>query len=47
MKYKYIVWVGGVDEYFKNYNNAKKCYDFWIKKNYDDVTIEKITMEKK
>jgi len=42
MKYSYIVWIGGVAEYFFTYQQAKKCYDFWIEKNYDDVVIEKI-----
>ena len=24
MKYKYIVWIGGVDDYYTNYTDAKK-----------------------
>jgi hypothetical protein len=43
MKYNYIVWVGGVDDYYINYKDAKKDYDDWISKGYDDVHIEKIT----
>jgi hypothetical protein len=30
MRYSYIVWK------LLTYNGAKKCYDFWIEKNYDD-----------
>ena len=44
--YKYIVWIGGVDEYFTNYTAAKKCYDYWIEEEYDDVVIEKIEEKK-
>jgi len=40
MKYKYIVWIGGVDDYYTNYTNAKRDYDNWINKGYDDVYIE-------
>ena len=45
MKYKYIVWIGGVDEYFRNYTDAKRNYDHWIDNGYDDVVIEKIEEE--
>ena len=41
-KYKYIVWVGGVDDYYTNYLDAKKAYDEWIAQGYDDVIIENI-----
>jgi len=41
-KYKYIVWVGGVDDYYKNYEDAKRAYNEWIDKGYDDVQIEEI-----
>lgn len=33
MKYKYIVWIGGVDEYFKNYTDAKNVMIIGNKKN--------------
>jgi hypothetical protein len=42
MKYKYIVWVGGVDDYYVNYENAKRDYDYWISQGYNDVILEKI-----
>ena len=45
MKHKYIVWIGGIDEYFTNYTEAKKCCDYWKQKKYDDVVIEKIESE--
>ena len=41
-KYKYIVWVGGCDDYYTNYNDAKRNADEWIAKGYDDVIIEQI-----
>ena len=41
-KYKYIVWVGGCDDYYTNYNDAKRDADEWIAKGYDDVIIEQI-----
>ena len=39
-KFKYIVWVGGVDDYYINYLNAKRDYDNWINQGYNDVCIE-------
>ena len=41
-KYKYIVWVGGCDDYYLTYKKAKQHYDEWILKGYDDVRLEKI-----
>ena len=41
-KWKYIVWVGGVDDYYTDYERAKEHYDEWIAKGYDDVTIQEI-----
>ena len=42
MKYNYIVWVGGVDDYYVYYADAKKSYDYWINQGYDDVILEEI-----
>lgn len=42
MKYKYIVWVGGVDDYYVYYSDAKRDYDEWVKLDYDEICIEKI-----
>jgi len=40
--WRYIVWVGGNDDYYKNYNDAKRDADEWKAKGYDDVIIERI-----
>ena len=37
-----IVWVGGNDDYYKKYEDAKRDYDDWIAKGYDDVVLERI-----
>jgi len=40
-KYKYIVWVGGVDVHLcKTYKVARNYYDEWLDKGYDDVILE-------
>ena len=41
--YKYVVWVGGCDDYYTTYERAKKHYDEWINKGYNDVYIQEIT----
>jgi hypothetical protein len=41
-KWNYIVWVGGVDDYYVYYRDAKRDYDEWIEKGYTEVCIEKI-----
>ena len=43
MGLKYIVWVGGVDDYYTTYEKAKEHYDEWVELGYDDVFIEVIT----
>ena len=40
--WRYIVWVGGVDDYYEDYSSAYKHYQEWLDKGYDDVCIEKI-----
>lgn len=40
MKYNYIVWIGGVDDYYVNYSDAKKDYDHWVENGYNQVFIE-------
>jgi len=40
--WRYIVWVGGVDDYYVNYKDAKRDADEWKDKGYDDVIIERI-----
>ena len=41
-KFKYIVWVGGCDDYYSNYLDAKRDADEWKSKGYNDVIIELI-----
>jgi hypothetical protein len=41
-KYNYIVWVGGCDDHYIYYEDAKRDYDYWISNGYNDVIIEKI-----
>jgi len=40
--WRYVVWVGGVDDYYKDYGKALEHYQEWLDKGYDDVVIEKI-----
>ena len=42
IKFKYIVWDGGVDDYYTTCKDAKRNADEWIDKGYDDVIIERI-----
>ena len=39
-KWNYIVWVGGVDDYYVYFKDAQDAYDEWIDKGYDDVILE-------
>ena len=41
-KWEYIVWVGGVDDYYTTYEKAKEAYDMWDELGYDELIIEKI-----
>ena len=41
-KWNWCVWVGGVDDYYVHYADAKRDYDDWIAKDYDDVILERI-----
>ena len=41
-EYKYIVWVGGCDDYYKSRKDAQHAYDGWIAQGYTDVQIERI-----
>ena len=38
--WKFAVWVGGVDDYFIDYESAKRHHDYWVDKGHDDVKIE-------
>ena len=37
--WRYIVWVGGNDNYYKSFSLAQMEYHNWIKKGYDDVFL--------
>ena len=41
-KYKYIVWVGDCSDYYVYYKDAKRAYNSWLDKGYNDVCIERI-----
>ena len=45
-KYKYVVWVGGVDDYYDSYTKAKQDYDQWVGQGYDDVHLLKLKENK-
>ena len=34
--WRWIVWVGGNDDYYKKYEDAKRDYDDWIAKGHDE-----------
>jgi len=38
-QFKYVVWVGGVDDYYTDYERAKEHYEEWIEQDYDDVVM--------
>ena len=40
MNYNYIVWVGGVDDYYVNYSDAIRDYNDWKSQGCDDLFIE-------
>ena len=42
VKYKWIVWVGGVDDYYEDHKEALTAVNRWIDDGYDDVQIEKV-----
>jgi len=44
-KFKYVVWVGGCDDYYASYDRAKEQYNEWIDQGYDDVVLMKLKKE--
>ena len=42
-KWKYIVWVGGCDDYYTTFEDAQRAYDEWIDKGYDDVHLKSLS----
>tara|TARA_R100000084_G_scaffold104733_1_gene61591 strand:- start:284 stop:484 length:201 start_codon:yes stop_codon:yes gene_type:complete len=43
--WRFVVWVGGCDDYYTEYERAKEHYDEWIEKGYDDVHLMEVTDE--
>ena len=41
--WRYIVWVGGNDDYYKKIADAKKDFEYWVDDGYDDVFHQTIT----
>mgnify|MGYP003126847465 CR=1 FL=1 len=41
--WRYIVWVGSVDDYYVNYKDARRDADEWKDKGYDNVLIEELS----
>ena len=37
--WRYVVWVGGCDDYYTTYKRAKEHYNDWIEKGYDEVYL--------
>jgi len=40
-EYKYVVWVGGIDDYYTTHKRALGDYNEWVEKGYDDVQLLK------
>tara|TARA_R100000742_G_C4259304_1_gene77140 strand:+ start:739 stop:1062 length:324 start_codon:yes stop_codon:yes gene_type:complete len=40
--WRFIVWVGGNDDYYKNFSRAQMDYYNWVAKGYDDVVLTEI-----
>ena len=40
--WRYIVWVSGVDDYYKTFSQAKMDYHDWREKGYDDIFLTEI-----
>tara|TARA_B100001057_G_C22639257_1_gene867567 strand:+ start:410 stop:598 length:189 start_codon:yes stop_codon:yes gene_type:complete len=43
--WRYVVWVGGCDDYYVDYKTAKEHYDEWIEQGYDGVHLMKLVEE--
>jgi len=46
MGYKYVVWVGGCDDYYNDLDKAREHYNKWIEQGYDDVHLLKLEENK-
>ena len=41
-QYKYVVWVGGIDDYYTTYQKALEDHNEWIEKGYEDIQLIKL-----
>jgi hypothetical protein len=39
--YRWVVWVGDIDDHYKDYDRAINDYNEWLDKGYDDVSIHR------
>ena len=42
--WRYLVWVGGVDDAFVHYQDALDSYNGWTRQGYDDVILSKLKL---
>ena len=40
--WRYIVWVGGTDDYYKTFSLAQMDYYNWVHQGYDDVFLTEL-----
>jgi|TARA_R100000479_G_C6241288_1_gene148881 hypothetical protein len=43
--WRYIVWVGGNDNYYKNFKVAQMDFYNWVRKGYDDVFLTELNKD--
>ena len=43
--WRYIVWVGGNDNYYKNFKVAQMDFYRWALKGYDDVVLTELNKD--
>ena len=46
MKYNYVLWIGGVDDYFVDLDQAHQNFWEWIDKGYEDVILQDLKTNK-
>ena len=39
IEWLFIVWIGGVDNYYETYQEAKEEFDAWVEQGYGDVSL--------
>jgi hypothetical protein len=40
---KYVVWIGGIDNWFSTWADAWAEVEMWVAKGYDDIWIETVS----